>query len=353
MAGNPRIEELRKRLEKEPASRLFAQLAEELRKDGELGEAIKLCRAGLLKHPSYPSARMTLGRALLDSGEMGSARQEFESVLKGAPDNILASRYLGESLEGIGDLPGAVERYKKTLLLAPGDKAITARLADLEARLAGPLAAAEAAGSAVDREGPIPLASVDSEEFELEAPFAAGGGAPPGGAGPGKPAEAEGVQAVAAPSLAAQAEVEWEAPGEAGPAAEGPGGRPIAEPEAEGPPDDDLAPAAAPGLVSATVGELYATQGHPVEAAAVYRELARREPANLAHVARAEELEAQAAQVPQLSSPPGLPEALALEVGPGAEPEEPMGAEVDREVVLRRTVDRLEGWLSVVRRGRQ
>ena len=65
MAPNPRIEELRKRLEKEPASRLFAQLAEELRKEGELAEAIRVCREGLQKHPNYPSARMTLGRALL------------------------------------------------------------------------------------------------------------------------------------------------------------------------------------------------------------------------------------------------------------------------------------------------
>ena len=68
MAGNPRIDDLRKRLDRDPGSRLFAQLAEELRKDGELEEAIRVCRQGLQKHPAYPSARMTLGRALLDTG---------------------------------------------------------------------------------------------------------------------------------------------------------------------------------------------------------------------------------------------------------------------------------------------
>ena len=31
MAGNPRIDELRKKVDKDPGSRLFAQLAEELR----------------------------------------------------------------------------------------------------------------------------------------------------------------------------------------------------------------------------------------------------------------------------------------------------------------------------------
>jgi hypothetical protein len=45
---------------------------------------------------------MTLGRALMDSGDLAAARAEFEAVVKGAPDNILASRFLGECLEGLG-----------------------------------------------------------------------------------------------------------------------------------------------------------------------------------------------------------------------------------------------------------
>ena len=107
MAGNPRIDELRKKLDKEPGSRLFAQLAEELRKDGDFEDAIRVAREGLQKHSNYPSARMTLGRALFDTGDWAAARAEFEQVLKGAPDNILASRLLAESLEGLGDVPAA------------------------------------------------------------------------------------------------------------------------------------------------------------------------------------------------------------------------------------------------------
>jgi hypothetical protein len=132
VAGNPRIEELRKKLDKEPGSRLFAQLAEELRKDGEFEDAIRVAREGLQKHQNYPSARLTLGRALFDTGDWAAARVEFEQVLKGAPDNILASRLLAESLEGLGDAPAAIARYKKTLALAPGDKQVLARLEALE-----------------------------------------------------------------------------------------------------------------------------------------------------------------------------------------------------------------------------
>jgi tetratricopeptide (TPR) repeat protein len=175
VASNPRIDDLRGRLEKDPGSRLFAQLAEELRKDGELEEAIRVSRAGLQRHPAYPSARMTLGRALLDTGDLAAARIEFETVLKGAPDNILASRFLGECLEGLGDLAGARDRFKATLALAPGDKQVTAHLQELEAKLkkaSGPSAPTTAAGAsrAAPPESPaaaIPVAQVD-EPMELE-----------------------------------------------------------------------------------------------------------------------------------------------------------------------------------------
>jgi tetratricopeptide (TPR) repeat protein len=137
LAENPRIEDLRRRLDREPGSRVFAQLAEELRKAGQLPEAVRVARQGLLNHPGYPSARMTLGRALLDSRELRGARAEFEAVLRSAPDNILASRYLAECLEGLGDTAAALARYQATLALAPGDKQLQAKIQELEKR-AGP-----------------------------------------------------------------------------------------------------------------------------------------------------------------------------------------------------------------------
>jgi tetratricopeptide (TPR) repeat protein len=168
VASNPRIDDLRKRLEKEPGSRLFAQLAEELRKDGEFEEAIRIARAGLSRHPSYPSARMTLGRALFDTGDMAAAREELQTVLNGAPDNILASRLLAECLEALGDLEAALGRYRATLALSPGDKHILARVRELEAK---PQAAAHpasgAAGAPAKPPDAIPLATVD-EPMELE-----------------------------------------------------------------------------------------------------------------------------------------------------------------------------------------
>ena len=96
MADNPRIEELRRRIQKDPASIAFAQLAEEHRRAGQFEDAVQVCRAGLAQHPAYLSARITLGRALLEMERYDEAVSEFEYVLKAAPDNLTAVRELAD-----------------------------------------------------------------------------------------------------------------------------------------------------------------------------------------------------------------------------------------------------------------
>jgi tetratricopeptide (TPR) repeat protein len=93
---SPRIDELRRRLQKDPTSIAFAQLAEEFRRLGEFQESVNVCLAGLAHHPSYLSARVTLGRALMELGDIGDARKELEAVIKVAPDNLAAIRALAE-----------------------------------------------------------------------------------------------------------------------------------------------------------------------------------------------------------------------------------------------------------------
>ena len=96
MADSPRLEELRRRVERDPASIAFAALAEEYRRAGRFQEAIDVCRAGLRRHPVYLSARVTLGRVLLELGEFGEARRELQHVLQVAPDNLAALQALDE-----------------------------------------------------------------------------------------------------------------------------------------------------------------------------------------------------------------------------------------------------------------
>jgi len=136
MADNPRIEDLRRRVQKDPASIAFAQLAEEYRRAGQHQEAVSVCRAGLAIHPGYLSARVTLGRALLELNELEAARGEFETVLKGAPENLAAIRGLAEVLHRRGALAEALAQYKTALGLARNDPDLEQTVADLTRQLA-------------------------------------------------------------------------------------------------------------------------------------------------------------------------------------------------------------------------
>jgi tetratricopeptide (TPR) repeat protein len=380
LASNPRIDDLRKRLEKEPGSRLFAQLAEELRKAGELDEAIGVAREGLARHTSYPSARMTLGRALFDLGDLQAARTELEAVAAAAPDNILACRLLGEALEGLGLHDQAAARYRTLLALAPGDRSVAERLAALAlAATDGPAvappvpaepapvhaaqrAAAPAAGALPDFEAPIPLVSVDEEEFELERPGEATARLVATAPVPARPFERSDWAPLAAqpapteePPAAAR-----EAFGggredlvfdfEASPAEDAPtlpftrvapaDGAEAAgsEAQAAGSPVPPPVPEPASALSSPTLAELYFSQGVPEKACEVYRQILEREPWNERVRARLDEIEAQlGAAAAQATA------SVAAETGrPPA----------TRREALERTIARLEVFLKAVREGR-
>lgn len=119
-----RIDELRRRVQNDPASIAFAQLAEEYRRSGQTDEAVRICREGLVRHPGYLSARVTLGRALLDLGELAEARGEFEFVVAEAPENLAAVRGLAEIYHRDGQTGEALSYYQRALALARHDPEI-------------------------------------------------------------------------------------------------------------------------------------------------------------------------------------------------------------------------------------
>ena len=119
-----RIDELRRRVQNDPASIAFAQLAEEYRRSGQTDEAVRICREGLVRHPGYLSARVTLGRALLDLGQLDEARGEFEFVVAEAPENLAAVRGLAEIFQRDGRTAEALSYYQRALALARHDPEI-------------------------------------------------------------------------------------------------------------------------------------------------------------------------------------------------------------------------------------
>jgi tetratricopeptide (TPR) repeat protein len=154
-------------------SRVFAQLAEELRKEGDLDGAIQVCREGLKKHPGYVMARVTMGRALTQRGDLPSARSVLEPVLAAQPDSSLARRALGECLERMGRTEEALEQYRSGLALDPDNDWLRDRIDAVAAAALQKPAAGEAPSRGEAPSGEPPA----SEEASAVAEPPAEGGA--------------------------------------------------------------------------------------------------------------------------------------------------------------------------------
>jgi tetratricopeptide (TPR) repeat protein len=146
MADNQRIEDLRRRVQKDPASIAFAQLAEECRRAAQFEESVEVCRAGLAIHPGYLSARVTLGRALIELNQLDDAQVELELVLRSAPENLAAIRGLAEIHHRRGSLGEALAQYRAALALARNDPDLQQTVAELERAVEPPKPPASADG---------------------------------------------------------------------------------------------------------------------------------------------------------------------------------------------------------------
>lgn len=169
----PRIDDLRRRVLQDPASIAFAQLAEEYRRVGAFESAVEVCRVGLAKHPGYLSARVTLGLALLELGQVDAAHDELQAVLAGSPDNQAALRGLGAVFHRRGSLKEALAHYRRALGLSRHDPDLQQLVAELTRQAAAtssrrPAAAAPAAPKA-ELDGLLSLEQL-TQELQLTLP---------------------------------------------------------------------------------------------------------------------------------------------------------------------------------------
>lgn len=131
----PTIEKLLKKLEKEPNSLIFLQLAEEYRKEGYYEDALNSCREGLRRHPNYWSARVAMGRIYHETGDFDKAREELEKVIKAVPDNLLANKLLGDIYMQQDRPEESLKRYQIVQMLTPHDQDVIANIRKLESSL--------------------------------------------------------------------------------------------------------------------------------------------------------------------------------------------------------------------------
>ena len=126
------IVKLTERIAQDPKSKLFVPLAEEYKKIGDIEMAINVLQEGLKNNPGYVTARSSLGRLLLESGDLAGAQKELEEVIKAIPDNLLAQRKLGDLYILTGRSADALQRYRTALVLNPNDNELKSFIAELE-----------------------------------------------------------------------------------------------------------------------------------------------------------------------------------------------------------------------------
>lgn len=174
-ATNPKIEELRFKLKTDPKSRLFYQLAEELRRAGQCAEAEQVLRSGLAVYPTYLAAWVSLGRVLREQKNDGGAVEALTRALQLDPGNVVAARLLADAYLALGEKIEAIKKYKLVYALLPADEELRATIEQLERELS-PAPPAPIPAPVVAEEAPVAEASVaaaepDSFPFAEESPF--------------------------------------------------------------------------------------------------------------------------------------------------------------------------------------
>ena len=89
------VRRLSDELARDPGSRVFVQLAETLRRQGQRDLALKMTLRGLERHPHLADAHDLLARIHVDGGEMEHAFDEWDMVLRLTPGHLGALKGMG------------------------------------------------------------------------------------------------------------------------------------------------------------------------------------------------------------------------------------------------------------------
>ncbi len=236
--------DLEAHLSANPASPLFARLAEQFLRNGEVSRAERLCERGLEIYPHYPTAMLVYSRCLAARGRYAEALDAISDVASRYPGNIVL---------------GGIESEWQALEGEAGVTAdsVDAVFTDLDTESAGRVEPAPSVGAAVTPDVHLP-----------EAPPAAAMDAPP--------AASLDASAIDAPSARRDDDAEAGVPA------------PMPVPSAGAAPVPMLQPIPASRkgrgfigrdrIISRTLAEIYASQGAIGEAVETYRMLLDRFP---------------------------------------------------------------------------
>lgn len=345
------IQRYEDRLAADPRSLCFVELSELYRKLGLLDDAVSVAKKGSDLHPDHAAGLYVLGTSCHAKGLEREAREALERTVELEPGHLDAARLLSQLYVAAGELARAGKLLREIMRQHPDD---------VETGLLLRSIGGEDESAAAEEEQPEELEEVEvieeltevlDEPQEEPASFVSGRGAQ---GGSGEPVAAGPVPAPAGRevdpfAIFADESPLWdvEAPGELQPSelsgnfdlsGRGQADKELRSHSASDEPDhwSELfasPPAAEPTaaqhpardpLTTATLAELYVTQGFIDKALGIYRELQASDPANPAYRSRCAELaelKKQAGpQAAQAQQPPAVATAAQRQAGPAVPP---------------------------------
>jgi tetratricopeptide (TPR) repeat protein len=145
------IRRLSEELARDPASPVYLQLGEALRRGGQLDLALKVALRGLERHPHDADAHDLLARIAVDRGELERAFDEWDMVRRIAPGHLGAHKGMGYILFKQGKFTEAHTYLSEASELDGEDETVATALAMVRVRLREQ--GAEGAESAEGAEG--------------------------------------------------------------------------------------------------------------------------------------------------------------------------------------------------------
>jgi len=105
----------------DPASPLYLALAERMREQGRLEEAIRLCESRSGRPGEGVGDHIVLGRCYLAAGQLDDARRQFQAALALDRENVSALKALAGIHSHAGNHRKAADLYRAVCRLDPGD----------------------------------------------------------------------------------------------------------------------------------------------------------------------------------------------------------------------------------------
>jgi tetratricopeptide (TPR) repeat protein len=165
------IRTLTARVAEEPTSLAFLELAEALRRRGQLDAAGKVARGGLIRYPGLADAHDLMARILSDQADFAGAFDAWADALRLDPMRTGALKGIAFLYFRAGDAAAAIEHLQRAAEVDPDDISIAQALARVRRDSRATPSAPEPVEEEMPAPAPVP-AAVEQPPAQAERPAA-------------------------------------------------------------------------------------------------------------------------------------------------------------------------------------